>query len=188
MAILTVFAQAARRAGGQPRLPLELLLQDALRALAPHSLLVLLDARRPVANFGCEAGLAWVLGGVQARRTALSMHTRAPCRYEGGPSALIALPDEAVYEFDAGGVDLLDALRLLSSEVGGDAVRPLVDCRGAFCPAARPALPTGEPRWACKDISIKLHGHYAPRPFLCRALHWRRCHHLPATGVASQVS
>ena len=96
-------------------------LQDALRELAKYDLLVLVDARRPVANFG----------------------------YSGGPSQLVMLPDDAVYEFDASGVDIPAALHLLSAEVGGDAVRPHVNCRGMFCSAARPALPRGEPE-LCK--------------------------------------
>lgn len=55
----------------------------------------------------------------------------------------MALPDEAVWEFDSWGVDLPAALALLAEAVGGGSVRPGVDCGGVFCPPARPALPAG---------------------------------------------
>ncbi|EFN57872.1 hypothetical protein CHLNCDRAFT_56997 [Chlorella variabilis] len=96
--------------------------QDAAAELGKYQVLLLLDARRPVANFG----------------------------YEGGSSQLVALPDEAVWEFDSGAVNLPAALRLLAEEVGGGGITPQVNCRGAFCSAARPPLPKGErPLAAC---------------------------------------
>jgi acetolactate synthase I/II/III large subunit len=91
--------------------------QDAVAALAPFHVLLLADARRPVANFG----------------------------YEGGPSSLVGLSEEAVWELDAGEVDVASALKALCTEVGGGGVRPLVNCGGAFSsPAIRPQLPKGK--------------------------------------------
>lgn len=58
----------------------------------------------------------------------------------GGPSQLITLSDDAVWEIDAAwGVP--EALGLLVAEVGAAAVTPGVNCRGLFAAAARPLVP-----------------------------------------------
>lgn len=62
--------------------------------------------------------------------------------------------DEAVWEFDSWGVDLPATLRLLSELVGGAAIRPGVNCKGAFCTALRPQLPAG----ACGGGRLMLGG------------------------------
>jgi acetolactate synthase-1/2/3 large subunit len=101
--------------------------QDAAAALAAFEVLVLVDARRPVANFG----------------------------YEGGPSTLIKQPESNVWELDASDVDIAEALKYLSAAVGGDAIKPMVNCRGMFCPSSRPALPKGRlnPTSLCQIIA-----------------------------------
>eukprot|EP00775_Hariotina_reticulata_P010637 gene10637-10795_t len=63
--------------------------------------------------------------------------------YKDGPSELIQLPDEAVWEFDAAW-SVLEALQLLEQLLpGAAAVAPGVNCRGKFPMAARPQLPSG---------------------------------------------
>jgi len=101
--------------------------QDAAAALAAFQVLVVVDARRPVANFG----------------------------YEGGPSNLINQPDKNVWELDASDVDIPAALKYLSAAVGGDAIKPLINCRGLFSPASRPAMPKGRlnPTSLCQIIA-----------------------------------
>lgn len=71
-----------------------------------------------------------------------------PTPHRDGPSQLVALPEERVWELDAGSMPLPAALALLAQELGAGAVRPLVDCRGVFCPPARPLLPSGVLRCA----------------------------------------
>ncbi|KAL4444371.1 hypothetical protein ABPG75_012108 [Micractinium tetrahymenae] len=109
------FARLDRGAGLPCPARLPYFPQDAAAALAQYDLLLLLDARRPVANFG----------------------------YDGAPSQLVSLPDEAVWEFDSWGVDLPAALALLAELVGGSKVQPRVNCGGVFCTPVRPALPAG---------------------------------------------
>ena len=101
--------------------------QDSAAVLAPFQVVVLVDARRPVANFG----------------------------YEGGPSTLITQPDANVWELDSADIDIAEALRLVSTAVGGDNVKPLVNCGGMFCPPKRPALPQGRlnPTTLCQIIA-----------------------------------
>lgn len=121
------FARLDRGAGLPAVQRLPYFPQDAAAALAPFQVLVLVDARRPVANFG----------------------------YEGGPSALIAQPDANVWELDSADVDISQALRLICTAVGGDTVKPLVNCGGMFCPARRPTLPQGRlnPTSLCQIIA-----------------------------------
>ena len=89
--------------------------QDALSTLSQFDSLLLIDVRRPVANFG----------------------------YDGGPSQLIAIPDERVWELDTAEIDLDSALRLLCEEVGGNNIEPFKNCGGVFRDESRPPLPTG---------------------------------------------
>ncbi|KAL4420103.1 hypothetical protein ABPG77_000584 [Micractinium sp. CCAP 211/92] len=109
------FARLDRGAGLPCPTRLPYFPQEAAAALAHYELLLLLDARRPVANFG----------------------------YDGAPSQLVSLPDEAVWEFDSWGMDLPAALALLADAVGGGTVRPGLNCGGVFSLAARPTLPAG---------------------------------------------
>ena len=109
------FARLDRGAGLPAVQRLPYFPQDAAAALASFQVLVLVDARRPVANFG----------------------------YEGGPSTLISQPNSKVWELDACDVDIAAALKVLCSAVGGDAIKPFVNCRGMFCAPVRPVLPKG---------------------------------------------
>lgn len=100
-----------------------------------------------------------------------------------------------MWEFDSWGVDLPATLRLLSELVGGAAIRPGVNCKGAFCTALRPQLPAGAcgggrlmlgsgmqmPAWltaamACFVSGLKVHLLcHTCRPPDC-------CHHVPDRG------
>jgi hypothetical protein len=97
------------------QLPLPFHPQDAAAELAKYRTLLLVDVRKPVAMFG----------------------------YDGGPSQLVALADDAVWELDAGW-GVAEALQLLAAHVpGADKITPGVNCRGVFAAPARPPLPTG---------------------------------------------
>ncbi|KAI8469996.1 MAG: thiamine pyrophosphate enzyme, N-terminal TPP binding domain-containing protein [Monoraphidium minutum] len=107
-----LFARVDRGAGAPHLRRLAYFPQEAAAQLAGYDVILLVDTRRPVAPFG----------------------------YDGGPSQLITLPDEAVWEIDAAwGVP--QALALLAAEAGGGAVAPGVNCRGVFAAPARPPLP-----------------------------------------------
>lgn len=104
--------------------------QDAVAALAQYELLVLVDVRRPVANFG----------------------------YEGGPSDIITKQSEdSIWEIDSTEVDVPAALRALCSAVGGDAIVPFKNCRGTFISPSTPSpsLPTGRlnPTSMCQIVA-----------------------------------
>jgi acetolactate synthase-1/2/3 large subunit len=104
--------------------------KDAVAALAKYELLVLVDVRRPVANFG----------------------------YEGGPSVIITeRGEDSIWEIDSTEVDVPAALRALCSAVGGDAIVPFKNCRGTFISPSTPppSLPTGRlnPTSMCQIVA-----------------------------------
>lgn len=88
---------------------------DAISTLRKFSNLLIIDARRPVANFG----------------------------YEGGSSEVINLPDDNVWEIDSAEVNIPLVLEKLCIELGAASISPLVNCRGSFCSADRPKIPSG---------------------------------------------
>lgn len=128
------------------QLPLPFHPQDAAAELAKYRTLLLVDVRKPVAMFG----------------------------YDGGPSQLVALADDAVWELDAGW-GVAEALQLLAAHVpGADKITPGVNCRGVFAAPARPPLPTG--------VSWLL---LQPRQLYCNRLRARAC---GAVGVTPSLS
>ncbi|KAL6776627.1 hypothetical protein ACKKBG_A21880 [Auxenochlorella protothecoides x Auxenochlorella symbiontica] len=88
--------------------------QEASAALGKYETLVLVDARRPVANFG----------------------------YEGGPSQLVTQSEEAVWEID-GDAHIGTVLKLLGMELQAGRIVPFKNCGGVFAGTSRPLLPTG---------------------------------------------
>ena len=88
---------------------------DALETLNRFDTLLVVDARRPVANFG----------------------------YEGGPSQVMTHDDDSIWEIDSADMDVPSVLRELCTAVGADGVTPLVNCGGTFCPPRAPRLPSG---------------------------------------------
>ena len=106
--------------------------QEAQREISQYTLLVTVDARLPVANFG----------------------------YQGGPSRLCThLADDKLWEFDQSGGAATDdqpwpveVLRLLALQLGAtpQAVRPGINCRGVFCPPIRPTMPPGASGFECR--------------------------------------
>lgn len=86
---------------------------DALNTLSQYSILLLIDARRPVANFG----------------------------YENGPSQVMNLPDESIWEIDSADVHVPTVLNKLCEAVGAHDITPFVNCRGTFCQRKGPAMP-----------------------------------------------
>lgn len=90
---------------------------------------------------------------------ACSIATRADCLLacRDGPSALVQLPDDRVWELDASWC-VAEALQLLEAEIPGAApVRAGVNCGGVFAPPqpARPPLPTGAltPQALCQVVA-----------------------------------
>ena len=88
---------------------------DALATLNRFDTLLVVDARRPVANFG----------------------------YEGGPSQVMTHNDDSIWEIDSAEMDVPSVLRDLCAAVGADGITPLVNCGGTFCSPRTPRLPSG---------------------------------------------
>ena len=109
------FARVDRGAGLPNLQRLPYFPQDAAATLKKYSTLLMIDARRPVANFG----------------------------YEGGPSEVVEQPDDSVWEIDSAIVDVPNILERLVDAVGASNVRPLVNCKGTFCSKSRPEIPSG---------------------------------------------
>lgn len=109
------FARLDRGAGLPAAQRLPYFPQDAAATLSKFSAVLLIDVRRPVANFG----------------------------YDGGPSQLINIPDDNVWELDAAEIDLDKSLRLLCQHVKGNEITPHVNCGGLYREMKRPTLPTG---------------------------------------------
>eukprot|EP00873_Tetraselmis_striata_P046406 jgi/Tetstr1/466670/TSEL_011158.t1 len=105
------FARVDRGAGLPVLRRLPYFPQEAAAALAPFKMVVTVGTRRPVAMFG----------------------------YKGGPSQLIAQPDDDVWELDA--LSARQALEVLAMETGAARVEPLVNCGGVFAPPRRPPIP-----------------------------------------------
>ena len=88
---------------------------DALQTLNRFETLLVVDARRPVANFG----------------------------YEDGPSQVMVHGDDDIWEVDSEEMHVPSVLRDLCTAVGADNVTPLINCGGMFCPPRTPRLPSG---------------------------------------------
>lgn len=100
---------------------------DAIAALKKFTTLLVVDARRPVANFG----------------------------YENGESRVMHQPDDNLWEVDSTIVDVPLVLTKLVSALGADSVIPLVNCKGSFCSPKRPSVPNGRlnPSLMCQTVA-----------------------------------
>jgi hypothetical protein len=79
-------------------------------------------------------------------RPAIAGAASADTARSGGPSELVALGDDAVWEVDAAW-GAVAALRMLADEAGGAGVAPGVNCGGVFSAPGRPPMPPeGAPR------------------------------------------
>jgi hypothetical protein len=58
----------------------------------------------------------------------------------GGPSALVTLPEESVWELDA--LPAAQMLKLLGAQLGVERIKPCVNCGGVFGGDFRPTLPS----------------------------------------------
>eukprot|EP00210_Caulerpa_lentillifera_P006001 g5736.t1 len=86
--------------------------QDAVRELQQYSLIVTFDCRLPVAQFG----------------------------YQNGPSEILALPEDAVWQLDSG--DLTpELINELHKRLDGDSIIPGANCGSMFALSKRPELP-----------------------------------------------
>ncbi|KAL3153872.1 hypothetical protein ABBQ32_013443 [Trebouxia sp. C0010 RCD-2024] len=90
--------------------------QEAAKELSKYSLLLAVDARLPVAMFG----------------------------YKDGPSQLITLADENVWQLDSSCVNIPSALQQLMQQVGASNIIPGQNCGGVFSQPVRPDMPKGE--------------------------------------------
>lgn len=61
----------------------------------------------------------------------------------GGPSHLVELHDDKVWELDSASASIPEALALLTEMVGGLAIVPRVNCRGVFAIPSRQSMPLG---------------------------------------------
>ena len=103
-----------------------------MRELSKYDVVLIVDAKKPVAMFG----------------------------YEKGPVDLIPLPEESVWEIDRG-FDVDAAIDLLYREVGAEKIRPGVNCRGVFVTSERrppkPARPDAKLTASAMCSSIARH-------------------------------
>jgi len=99
---------------------------DALNALSRFSTILVVDARRPVANFG----------------------------YEHGPSQVMNLPDEHIWEIDSAEVHVPTVLTKLCEAVEATGITPFVNCRGKFCKRKIPSMPVSGKLTADKMCQI----------------------------------
>ena len=90
--------------------------QDAARELASYAVLVTMDCRLPVAPFG----------------------------YQNGPSELVLLGEDDVWQIDAGSATVA-VLRYLFTQIDAGSITPGVNCRGIFVMPLpqQPTLPQG---------------------------------------------
>ena len=58
----------------------------------------------------------------------------------GGPSDLVTLDEDSVWELDA--MPAAETLRLLGAKLGVERIKPFVNCGGIFCGESRPAAPS----------------------------------------------
>lgn len=65
-----------------------------------------------------------------------------PCR--DGPSQLVMLPEDSIWQLDSSCTDIPWALQELAQHTNADSIVPGQNCHGIFCSASRPAVPTGE--------------------------------------------
>ncbi|KAK9806179.1 hypothetical protein WJX72_004533 [[Myrmecia] bisecta] len=100
--------------------------QEAAKELAKFSMLIAVDARLPVAMFG----------------------------YKDGPSHLVNLPDDAVWELDSGPFTITGTLEKLAQAVGVSGVQPGVNCGGVFSAMSRPSVPSGRLTAAALCIAL----------------------------------
>lgn len=61
----------------------------------------------------------------------------------GGPSHLVELHDDKVWELDSASTSIPEALALLAKMVGGSTIVPGVNCRDIFAKPSRPSTPSG---------------------------------------------
>ena len=80
-----------------------------------------------------------------------------------GPSQLVTLPQESIWQLDASCVDIPWVLHQLAHQLQADHIRPLQNCQGMFCTSHRPALPSG---WH----------HHMQRPGICGDVIGTDCH------------
>ena len=88
---------------------------DALETLNRFGTLLVIDVRRPVANFG----------------------------YEDGPSQVMVHSDDDIWEIDSEDMHVPSVLRSLCTAIGADDITPLVNCGGVFCPPRTHRMPSG---------------------------------------------
>lgn len=78
-----------------------------------------------------------------ACRVSTLFPTHVALARRNGPSRLVSLPEDKVWEIDSA-FQIPDALKALQAAIpGAAAVQPGVNCRGVFCTPQRPPLPTG---------------------------------------------
>ncbi|DBA73562.1 TPA: hypothetical protein ACH3X2_009803 [Trebouxia sp. C0005] len=90
--------------------------QEAAKELSRFSLMVAIDARLPVAMFG----------------------------YKGGPSQLVTLPEDSIWQLDSSCIDIPWALQELAQQTAAESIIPGHNCHGVFATAGRPCIPSGK--------------------------------------------
>jgi len=73
------------------------------------------------------------------------MHVKdalAVCR--DGPSQLVTLPEDSIWQLDSSCIDIPWALQELSQQTAAESIIPGHNCRGVFATAGRPSMPSGD--------------------------------------------
>ncbi|DBA95904.1 TPA: hypothetical protein ACH3X1_001437 [Trebouxia sp. C0004] len=90
--------------------------QEAAKELSRFSLMLAIDARLPVAMFG----------------------------YKDGPSQLLTLPEDSIWQLDSSCTDIPWALQELAQQIAAESIIPGHNCHGVFPSAGRPSMPSGK--------------------------------------------
>ena len=60
-----------------------------------------------------------------------------------GPSQLVNLPDDSVWQLDSSCINIPWALQQLALQTKADGIVPGQNCQGVFAALSRPAMPSG---------------------------------------------
>ena len=141
--------------------------QEAQREIEQYTLIIVVDARLPVANFGYSGGPSALLPAAHLDNSKIwefdcdALGVKRPSRGISETSVqgagVAPLPQASSPSVQGAGVAQATspshhchwpelALRLLALQVGAssEAVKPNVNCGGVFCSASRPSVPTGK--------------------------------------------
>ncbi len=73
------------------------------------------------------------------------MHVKdAPAMCRDGPSQLVSLPEDSIWQLDSSCIDIPWALQELAQQTAAESTIPGHNCCGVFSSAGRPSMPSGD--------------------------------------------